>query len=112
VLRERFQLSADTLRPKDGCLVEQRFAQMVQLQAHLDYDGGFESIETAERYLVVCEWCYRLSSFTQDAQQRVRGKCPLELAGYGVSKLPMAQLCRGQLLGWPPEGLAEVVPKP
>jgi hypothetical protein len=30
-------------------LVEQLFAQMEQLQAHLDDDCGFESIETAER---------------------------------------------------------------
>lgn len=87
-------------------LVIRRFAQ------HYQNFCGFDSIETAERYLAVFEWCYRLSPFTQDAQRRVRGKCPLELAGYDVSKLPMAQLCRGQLLGWPPEGLAEVVPKP
>uniref|UniRef100_UPI0013EADF4D hypothetical protein n=1 Tax=Candidatus Chloroploca sp. Khr17 TaxID=2496869 RepID=UPI0013EADF4D len=72
---------------------------------------GFNSIETAQSYLVIFEWCYRLTPFTQDAQERIRGKCPLELAGYDVSTLPMAQLCRGQLLGWPPEGLAEVVPK-
>ena len=39
------------------------------------------------------------------------GKCPLELAGYDVSTVPMAQICRGQVLDWPPEGLGEVVPK-
>jgi transposase-like protein len=87
-------------------LVIRRFAQ------HYQNFCGFESIETTERYLAVFEWCYRLTPFTQDAQPRIRGKCPLELAGYDVSKLPMAQLCRGQLLGWPPEALADVVPKP
>lgn len=86
-------------------LVIRRFAQ------HYQNFCGFDSIETTERYLAVFEWCYRLTPFTQDAQRRVRGKCPLELAGYDVSRLPMAQLCRGQLLGWPPEGLAELVPK-
>ena len=44
-------------------------------------------------------------------RRRIRGKCPLELAGYNVSRLPMAQICRGQLLGWPPEALADVVPR-
>ncbi|WP_129678409.1 transposase [Candidatus Chloroploca sp. Khr17] len=98
---ERIPLTNNTTE-----LVIRRFAQ------HYQNFCGFHSIETAERYLVVFEWCYRLTPFTQDAQQRIRGKCPLELAGYDVSKLPMAQLCRGQLLGWPPESLAEVVPKP
>lgn len=39
------------------------------------------------------------------------GKCRLELAGYDVSKLPMAQICRGQMMDWPSEALAEVVPR-
>jgi transposase-like protein len=86
-------------------LVIRRFAQ------HYQNFCGFDSIETTERYLAVFEWCYRLTPFTQDAQRRIRGKCPLELAGYDVSKLPMAQLCRGQLLDWPPEALADLVPK-
>jgi transposase-like protein len=98
---ERIPLTNNTTE-----LVIRRFAQ------HYQNFCGFNSIETAERYLVVFEWCYRLTPFTQDAQQRIRGKCPLELAGYDVSTLPMAQLCRGQLLSWPPEGLADVVPKP
>jgi transposase-like protein len=97
---ERIPLTNNTTE-----LVIRRFAQ------HEQNFCGFDSIETAERYLAVFEWCYRLTPFTQDAQRRIRGKCPLELAGYDVSKLPMAQLCRGQLLGWPPEALAELVPK-
>ncbi|WP_141508788.1 IS66 family transposase, partial [Candidatus Chloroploca asiatica] len=98
---ERIPLTNNTTE-----LVIRRFAQ------HYQNFCGFNSIETAQSYLVIFEWCYRLTPFTHDAQQRIRGKCPLELAGYDVRTLPMAQLCRGQLLGWPPEGLAEVVPKP
>ena len=97
---ERIPLTNNTTE-----LVIRRFAQ------HYQNFCGFESIETAERYLAVFEWCYRLTPFTQDAQRRIRGKCPLELAGYDVSKLPMAQLCRSQLLDWPPEALADVVPR-
>ena len=42
--------------------------------------------------------------------RRIGGKCPLELAGYEVRKLPIAQICRGRLLGWPDETLGELVP--
>ena len=86
-------------------LVIRRFAQ------HYQNFCGFDRIETAQTYLAVFEWCYRFTPFTQDAQKRIRGKCPLELAGYDVSKVPMAQICRGQVLDWPPEGFGEVVPK-
>jgi len=86
-------------------LVIRRFAQ------HYQNFCGFDRIETAQTYLAVFEWCYRFTPFTQDAQKRIRGKCPLELAGYDVSTVPMAQICRGQLLDWSPEGLGEVVPK-
>jgi transposase-like protein len=72
---------------------------------------GFDTIATAQTYLTVFEWCYRFTPFTQDAQPRIRGKCPLELAGYDVSTLPMAQICRGQVLEWPPDVLAELVPR-
>jgi transposase-like protein len=86
-------------------LVIRRFDQ------HYQNFCGFNTIETAQIYLAVFEWTYRFTPFTQDAQPRIRGKCPLELAGYDVSKLPMAQICRGQVLGWPPEALAELVPR-
>lgn len=97
---ERIPLTNNTTE-----LVIRRFGQ------HYQNFCGFDSIETAETYLAVFEWCYRLTPFTQDAQQRIRGKSPLELAGYDVSKLPMAQICRGQLLDWPAEALGELVPK-
>jgi len=98
--RERIPMTNNTTE-----LVIRRFAQ------HYQNFCGFDSSATAERYLAVFAWCYRLTPFTQDAQRRIRGKCPLELAGYAVSKLPMAQFCRGQLLDWPPEALADVVPR-
>jgi len=86
-------------------LVIRRFDQ------HYQNFCGFDTIETAQLYLGVFEWCYRFTPFTMDAQQRIRGKCPLELAGYDVSRLPMAQICRGQVLEWPLEALAELVPR-
>ncbi|MBX0331019.1 transposase, partial [Oscillochloris sp. ZM17-4] len=70
-------------------LVNRRFDQ------HYQTFCGFDTITTAQTYLAVFEWCYRFTPFTPDAQKRVRGKCPLELAGYDVASLPMAQLCRG-----------------
>lgn len=64
-------------------LVNRRFDQ------HYQNFCGFQSRETAQKYLAVFERTYRLTPFTQDAQQRVRGRCPLELAGYDVSKIPL-----------------------
>jgi transposase-like protein len=71
---------------------------------------GFENIDTARRYLAVFEKVYRFSPFSDDAQARIRGKCPLELAGYQVHKLPMAQLFRGLALQWPASAFQELVP--
>jgi transposase-like protein len=62
---------------------------------------GFESIADAQRYLAVFEKLYRLTPFSQDAQPGVRGKCPLQLAGYDISHLPMATLCAGLSIVWP-----------
>ncbi len=56
---------------------------------------GFESIETARVYLGVFEKVYRFTPFSRDAQPRVRGRSPLQLAGYDLSKMPMNRLCRG-----------------
>jgi len=71
---------------------------------------GFENIESARLYLAVFEKVYRFSPFSNDAQERIRGKCPLELAGYEVQKLPMAQLFRGLALQWPAAAFEELVP--
>jgi transposase-like protein len=48
--------------------------------------------------------------FSDDAQERIQGQCPLELAGYEVQKLPMAQLFRGLALQWPASAFQELVP--
>jgi transposase-like protein len=69
---------------------------------------GFESIETARVYLAVFEKVYRFTPFSDDAQERIQGKCPLELAGYEVHKLPMAHLFRGLALQWPASAFQEV----
>jgi transposase-like protein len=71
---------------------------------------GFENIESARLYLGVFEKVYRFTPFSDDAQERIRGKCPLELAGYEVQKLPMTQLFRGLALQWPPSAFQELVP--
>jgi transposase-like protein len=62
---------------------------------------GFESIADAQRYLGVFEKVYRFTPFSQDAQPGVRGKCPLVLAGYDISQLPMATICAGLSIVWP-----------
>jgi transposase-like protein len=71
---------------------------------------GFENIDSARCYLAVFEKVYRFTPFSDDAQERIRGKCPLELAGYQVDKLPMAQICRGWALQWPASAFQELVP--
>jgi len=69
---------------------------------------GFESIQSAQLYLGVFEKVYRFTPFSDDAQKRIRGKCPLELAGYEVQKLPMTQLFRGLTLQWPASAFQEL----
>ncbi len=71
---------------------------------------GFENIESARLYLGVFETVYRFAPFSDDAQARLRGKCPLELAGYEVQKLPIAHLFRGLALQWPAAAFQELVP--
>jgi transposase-like protein len=71
---------------------------------------GFENIETARLYLGVFEKVYRFTPFSADAHERVRGKCPLELAGYEVQRLPMTRLFRGLALQWPAAAFQEIVP--
>jgi hypothetical protein len=71
-------------------LVNRRFDQ------HYQNFCGFQTIETAQRYLAIFERTYRLTPFTADAQPRVRGKCLLELAGYDVSAIPLARVLAAQ----------------
>lgn len=75
-------------------LVIRRFDQ------HYQNFCGFDSLASARLFLAVFEKVYRFTPFTPDAQPRIRNKCPLELAGYDVASLPMAQICRGWALNW------------
>jgi transposase-like protein len=72
---------------------------------------GFESVETAQLYLGVFEKIYRFTPFSDDAQPAIRGKSPLQLAGYDVSRMPMTSLCNGWSLDWPATLEAGDVPK-
>lgn len=85
-------------------LVIRRFDQ------HYQNFCGFESIESAQLFLGVFEKLYRFTPFSQDAQPRIRGKCPLELAGYDISRLPMTSLCAGLSVIWPLEVAQDHVP--
>jgi len=85
-------------------LVIRRFDQ------HYQNMCGFESVETASVFLGVFEKVYRFTPFSQDAQPRLRGKSPLELAGYHVAQMPMADVCRGWALSPPLKPPGEVVP--
>jgi transposase-like protein len=85
-------------------LVIRRFDQ------HYQNFCGFESIQSAQIFLGVFEKLYRLTPFSDDAQPRIRGKCPLELAGYDISQLPMATLCNGLSIDWPLEVIQDDVP--
>jgi hypothetical protein len=76
-------------------LVIRRFDQ------HYQNFCGFESLTDAQRYLAVFEKIYRFTPFSQDAQPRIRGKSPLQLAGYDVANLPMTTLCAGLSIVWP-----------
>jgi len=70
-------------------LVIRRFDQ------HYQNFCGFDSLETAQSFLGVFERVYRFTPFSADAQPRLRGKSPLQLAGYDVSRLPMTAICSG-----------------
>ena len=91
-------------------LVIRRFDQ------HYQNMCGFDSLETARKYLNLFELTYRFTPFAKDnrpvkgRELDIRGKCPLELAGYDISQIPIARILHGQLLGWPTEAFQELVP--
>jgi transposase-like protein len=85
-------------------LVIRRFDQ------HYQNFCGFESVQTASVFLGVFEKVYRFTPFSDDAQPRLRGRSPLELAGYDVARMPMAAICRGWALSLPLPAPTEVVP--
>jgi hypothetical protein len=67
-------------------LVIRRFDQHYQSMC------GLDSLESARLYLRVFEFVYRLTPFADDNQtKRIRGKSPLQLAGYDLDATPIAQ---------------------
>jgi hypothetical protein len=85
-------------------LIIRRFDQ------HYQSFRSFNSIETAQCFLAVFEKVYRFTPFSDDAQLTVRDKCPLELAGYDTSQLPLAALTHGFSFDWPLEVAHNDVP--
>jgi hypothetical protein len=58
---------------------------------HYQNFAGFDSIETARCYLHLFELTYRFTPFGPEVQPYLRGKCPLELAGYDLTQVPLAR---------------------
>ena len=85
-------------------LVIRRFDQHYQAMC------GLDTLESAKIYLRVFELVYRLTPFADDGRPEIRGKSPLELAGYELKQLPIANFFINLKL--PPLALhgAEVVP--
>jgi transposase-like protein len=93
--------------PKTNNAVEQVIGRFDQ---HYQNFCGFENIRTAQLFVGVFEKMYRLTPFSDDAQPRIRGKCPLELAGYDLSRLPVTTLWNGLSVEWPTELVHNDVP--
>jgi transposase-like protein len=85
-------------------LVIRRFDQ------HYQNFCGFDSLQTAARYLAVFERLYRCTPFSADAQPRIRGRSPLQLAGYDVAKMPITAACSGLAIHLPTHVYMEGVP--
>jgi len=91
-------------------LVIRRFDQ------HYQNFCGFDGEESGQEFLQVFQLVYRLTPFAKDNREvkdrgySIRGKCPLELAGYDLSQLPLAQLFQHPLLALPGQPVQEVVP--
>jgi transposase-like protein len=65
-------------------LVIRRFDQHYQSMC------GLDSFESAQVYLRLFELVYRLTPFMDDNPGDKRGRCPLEVAGYDLTALPIA----------------------
>jgi transposase-like protein len=82
---------------------------------HYQNFAGFDSLETARCYLHLFELTYRFTPFGPEVQPYLRGKCPLELAGYDLKQVPLAHYLRDGSLSVAPPGRSgeqvEVVPK-
>jgi len=85
-------------------LVIRRFDQ------HYQNFCGFDSLASAEQFLAVFERIYRFTPFSEDAQPRIRGRSPLQLAGYAVERLPMSAACNGWAITLPTQLPLQGVP--
>jgi len=56
-----------------------------QLNKKLRLMEGFESLESAERYVRLLVGCYRFKRFTDSCRRADNGKAPLELAGVDIA---------------------------
>jgi hypothetical protein len=61
---------------------------------HYQNFAGFDSVETARVYLHLFELSYRFTPFGPEVQPHLRGRSPLELAGYDLSTVPLARYLR------------------
>ena len=57
-----------------------------QLNKKLRLMEGFESIESAERYVRLLVACYRFKRFTDSCRAGNNGRSPLELAGVDLQE--------------------------
>jgi transposase-like protein len=91
-------------------LVIRRFNQ------HYRNFGGFDSEDTCRNFLLVFQLAHGLTPFAQDDRQvasrgySIRGKSPLELAGYDLGRSPLAHLFRDPLLTLPGQPELATVP--
>jgi transposase-like protein len=85
-------------------LVIRRFDQ------HYQNFCAFDSLRTAASYLAVFEMLYRCTPFSADAQPRIRGRSPLQLAGYDVGNMPITAACTGLAIHLPAHLSMEAVP--
>ncbi len=91
-------------------LVIRRFDQHYQNMA------GFDNIDTARSFLNLFSLFYRFTPFVKDNRPvegrslDIRGKCPLQLAGYDISLMPLSHILHSHLQGWPPEVVQNLVP--
>lgn len=56
---------------------------------------GFHNFTSASHFIALFEKFYRFTPFSDSAQPHLRGRSPLEVAGYDTSHIPLAVLCRG-----------------
>jgi len=61
---------------------------------HYQNFAGFDSLQTARFYLHLFELTYRFTPFGPEVQPHLRGKCPLDLAGYDLTQVPLARYLR------------------